>query len=135
LITENRLWLAFVSVPAAQWVRLASQAAAVVAEADPGADVITFGHVADGNVHVNIVPAATAAGRQRFPACPVSPARPPRNPDPRACPRRNGHDGTSWLSQQHQCSIVAVKPGAQGPPLCRPAALAGVPQPLNNGTR
>ena len=52
-----------VSVPAAQWVRLASQAAAVVAEVDPGAHVITFGHVADGNVHVNIVPAETADGR------------------------------------------------------------------------
>ena len=43
--------------------RLASQAAAVVAEVDPGAEVITFGHVADGNVHVNIVPAAPADGR------------------------------------------------------------------------
>jgi FAD/FMN-containing dehydrogenase len=52
-----------VSVPAAQWVRLASAAAAVVREADPGARVITFGHVADGNVHVNIVPAADADGR------------------------------------------------------------------------
>ena len=52
-----------VSVPAAQWVRLASSAAAVVAEVDPGAVVITFGHVADGNVHVNIVPAAAADGR------------------------------------------------------------------------
>ena len=29
----------------------------------PGARVITFGHVADGNVHVNIVPAAPADGR------------------------------------------------------------------------
>jgi FAD/FMN-containing dehydrogenase len=29
----------------------------------PGAEVITFGHVADGNVHVNIVPAAVADGR------------------------------------------------------------------------
>jgi FAD/FMN-containing dehydrogenase len=52
-----------VSVPAAQWVRLASSAAAVVADVDPGARVITFGHVADGNVHVNIVPAAPADGR------------------------------------------------------------------------
>jgi FAD/FMN-containing dehydrogenase len=50
-------------VPAAQWVRLASGAAAVVTEADPGAEVVTFGHVADGNVHVNIVPAQTADGR------------------------------------------------------------------------
>ena len=52
-----------VLVPAAQWVRLASSAAAVVREVDPGAAVITFGHVADGNVHVNIVPAAAADGR------------------------------------------------------------------------
>src|SRR5690242_16895923 len=52
-----------VSVPAVHWVRLASSAAAVVAEVDPGAAVITFGHVADGNVHVNIVPAAAADGR------------------------------------------------------------------------
>jgi FAD/FMN-containing dehydrogenase len=52
-----------VSVPAAQWVRLASEVAGVVADADPGARVITFGHVADGNVHVNIVPAANADGR------------------------------------------------------------------------
>jgi FAD/FMN-containing dehydrogenase len=52
-----------VSVPAAQWVRLASSAAAMVADVDPGARVITFGHVADGNVHVNIVPAAPADGR------------------------------------------------------------------------
>jgi len=40
-----------VSVPAAQWVRLASGAAAVVTDVDPGAEVITFGHVADGNEH------------------------------------------------------------------------------------
>ena len=52
-----------VSVPAAQWVRLACGVADVVAGADPGASVITFGHVADGNVHVNIVPAAPADGR------------------------------------------------------------------------
>ena len=52
-----------VSVPAAQWVRLASEAAAVVTDVDPGAEVITFGHVADGNVHVNIVPAQPADGR------------------------------------------------------------------------
>jgi FAD/FMN-containing dehydrogenase len=52
-----------VSVPAAQWTRLASSAASVVASADPGATVITFGHVADGNVHINIVPTVTADGR------------------------------------------------------------------------
>lgn len=52
-----------VSVPAARWVRLAAEAPAVIAAADPGARVITFGHVADGNVHVNIAPAAPADGR------------------------------------------------------------------------
>jgi FAD/FMN-containing dehydrogenase len=52
-----------VSVPAAQWVHLAASAAEVIADVDPGAKVITYGHVADGNVHVNIVPAATADGR------------------------------------------------------------------------
>jgi FAD/FMN-containing dehydrogenase len=52
-----------VSVPAARWVELASRAPDVVHDADPGAAVITFGHVADGNVHVNIVPAAPADGR------------------------------------------------------------------------
>jgi FAD/FMN-containing dehydrogenase len=52
-----------VSVPASQWVRLVSEAAGVVREADPGARVITFGHVADGNAHINIVPAAPVDGR------------------------------------------------------------------------
>jgi len=52
-----------VAVPAGQWVRLASATAEVVAAADPAARVVTYGHVADGNVHVNIVPAATADGR------------------------------------------------------------------------
>ena len=56
-----------VSVPAAQWVRLASGAAAAVTDVDPGAEVMTFGHVADGNVHVNIVPAAPADGRHAEP--------------------------------------------------------------------
>jgi FAD/FMN-containing dehydrogenase len=52
-----------VSVPAARWVQLASEVAGVVAEADPGARVIIYGHVADGNLHVNVVPgAALAAG-------------------------------------------------------------------------
>ncbi len=52
-----------VSVPAARWVQLAEGVARVVTGADPGATVITFGHVADGNVHVNIVPAAPPDGR------------------------------------------------------------------------
>ena len=52
-----------VSVPAARWVQLAEGAGGVVAGVDPGATVITFGHVADGNVHVNIVPGAPPDGR------------------------------------------------------------------------
>jgi len=52
-----------VSVPAARWVDLASQVTQAVAAADAGARVIIFGHVADGNVHVNVVPAAIADGR------------------------------------------------------------------------
>jgi FAD/FMN-containing dehydrogenase len=52
-----------VSVPAAHWAQLASSVASVVADTDPGARVITFGHVADGNVHVNIVPVAPTDGR------------------------------------------------------------------------
>ena len=55
-----------VSVPAAQWTRLAGQAASAVTDVDPGARVITFGHVADGNAHINIVlpgPDTPADGR------------------------------------------------------------------------
>ena len=52
-----------VAVPAGQWVKLASEVTAAVTAADPGATVIIYGHVADGNVHVNIVPAAPADGR------------------------------------------------------------------------
>ncbi len=52
-----------VSVPAAHWVRLASEVGAVAQSADPGAKVIIYGHVADGNLHVNVVPAAEADGR------------------------------------------------------------------------
>ena len=52
-----------VSVPARHWAELAGGVAEVVAGADPGARVITFGHVADGNVHVNVVPGAPADGR------------------------------------------------------------------------
>jgi FAD/FMN-containing dehydrogenase len=43
-------------------VRLASGVAGVVTGADPGARVITYGHVADGNLHVNVVPGAGVAG-------------------------------------------------------------------------
>jgi FAD/FMN-containing dehydrogenase len=52
-----------VAVPASQWVRLATEVPAAVAGADPGATVIVYGHVADGNVHVNVVPAGPADGR------------------------------------------------------------------------
>src|SRR5262249_59713645 len=52
-----------VSVPAAQWVRLATEVTGVIHGVDQGATVIIYGHVADGNVHVNVVPAADADGR------------------------------------------------------------------------
>jgi len=52
-----------VSVPAAQWVRLAAEVTGVIHGVDQGATVIIYGHVADGNVHVNVVPAADADGR------------------------------------------------------------------------
>ncbi|MGO9296943.1 MAG: FAD-binding oxidoreductase [Streptosporangiaceae bacterium] len=52
-----------VSVPAARWTELVAAVPAAVAAADPGAQVILFGHVADGNVHVNVVPAAEPDGR------------------------------------------------------------------------
>ena len=45
-----------VSVPAGQWTRLVGEAAGAVTAVDAGARVITFGHVADGNAHVNVVP-------------------------------------------------------------------------------
>ena len=52
-----------VSVPAAQWVTLATGVGAAVRAADPGARLIIYGHVADGNLHVNVVPLAEADGR------------------------------------------------------------------------
>jgi FAD/FMN-containing dehydrogenase len=52
-----------VSVPAARWVMLASGVGEVVRAVDPGARLIIYGHVADGNLHVNVVPAAKADGR------------------------------------------------------------------------
>jgi FAD/FMN-containing dehydrogenase len=52
-----------VAVPAGQWVTLASDVTETVQAADPGATVIIYGHVADGNVHVNIVPGGPADGR------------------------------------------------------------------------
>ena len=52
-------------MPASQWVRLASGIAAATAAADPGARVMIYGHVADGNLHVNVVPAAAADGRHQ----------------------------------------------------------------------
>jgi FAD/FMN-containing dehydrogenase len=52
-----------VSVPAGQWVRLASDIGEIVTDADPDARVITYGHIADGNLHVNVVPSRNADGR------------------------------------------------------------------------
>jgi FAD/FMN-containing dehydrogenase len=48
-----------VSVPAARYAELVERAPQVVAEVDPAARTISYGHVGDGNVHVNILgPAA-----------------------------------------------------------------------------
>jgi len=52
-----------VSVPAAHWVTLATRVAEVVRAVDPDAQAIIYGHVADGNLHVNVVPSAEADGR------------------------------------------------------------------------
>ncbi len=52
-----------VAVPASQWVRLATEVTGAVTAVDPGATVIIYGHVADGNVQVNLVPAGPADGR------------------------------------------------------------------------
>ena len=52
-----------VSVPAAQWVTLATGVGEAVRAVDPGARLIIYGHVADGNLHVNVVPSAEADGR------------------------------------------------------------------------
>jgi FAD/FMN-containing dehydrogenase len=51
------------SVPPAQWMTLASAAPHVIADVDPDAQVIMFGHVADSSIHINVVPAAAADGR------------------------------------------------------------------------
>ena len=45
-----------VSVPAKNWVYLANYAKQLITATDSRARVVIFGHVADGNVHVNIVP-------------------------------------------------------------------------------
>ncbi len=52
-----------VAVPAARWTELATQVTGVITAVDPDAAVIIYGHVADGNIQVNLVPAAPADGR------------------------------------------------------------------------
>jgi FAD/FMN-containing dehydrogenase len=52
-----------VSAPAATWVQLAQSARAAVRAVDPAAEVLIYGHVADGNIHVNIVPGTEPDGR------------------------------------------------------------------------
>jgi len=52
-----------VSVPAASWLTLAESVERVVADVDPGVTVVIYGHVADGNVQVNLVPDAADDGR------------------------------------------------------------------------
>jgi len=52
-----------VSVPAANWVTLAESVGPAVKAVDAQATVVTYGHIADGNVQVNLVPDAAADGR------------------------------------------------------------------------
>lgn len=54
-----------VAVPAAQWITFASTVTEVVHAVDREASVILFGHIVDGNVHVNIVPKLEADGRHQ----------------------------------------------------------------------
>ena len=54
-----------VSVPATNWVRLASAAEHTVRAVDADAQIVLFGHIADGNLHVNIVPSVTPDGRHQ----------------------------------------------------------------------
>jgi FAD/FMN-containing dehydrogenase len=54
-----------VSVPAEEWVNLAASVASAIAAVDGAAHVITFGHIADGNIHVNVVPATQTDGRHQ----------------------------------------------------------------------
>jgi FAD/FMN-containing dehydrogenase len=44
-----------VSVPAARYAELVERAPSVVASVDPAARTIVYGHVGDGNVHVNVL--------------------------------------------------------------------------------
>jgi len=48
---------------AAHWVTFAGSVEATVRDFDPVATVITYGHIADGNVHVNVVAGTAADGR------------------------------------------------------------------------
>jgi FAD/FMN-containing dehydrogenase len=52
-----------VSAPAATWVQLVQEAGPAVRAVDAAATVLSYGHVADGNAHVNVVPGAAADGR------------------------------------------------------------------------
>lgn len=52
-----------VSVPSGRWVELTCRVASVVAKVDADATVITFGHIVDGNLHVNIAPYGATDGR------------------------------------------------------------------------
>ena len=44
-----------VSVPSARYAELVERAPQVVAAVDPGARTIVYGHVGDGNLHVNVL--------------------------------------------------------------------------------
>lgn len=50
-----------VTVPAPRLARFVDEVPAAVAEADPSASVWIFGHLGDGNLHVNVTPGAGSA--------------------------------------------------------------------------
>ena len=55
-----------VSVKLSQLADFVAEAEKAVAEAVPGSTCVSYGHVGDGNVHLNVLPAAEAATEQRL---------------------------------------------------------------------
>ncbi|MEG7753663.1 FAD-linked oxidase C-terminal domain-containing protein, partial [Listeria monocytogenes] len=52
---EGACWKHDVSVPVSQMATFIEQATALVERIAPGARVVAFGHVGDGNVHFNVI--------------------------------------------------------------------------------
>ena len=57
-----------ISVPLSKLARFVEEAEAAVAEALPGAVSVSYGHVGDGNVHLNVLPPAESTVEERI-AC------------------------------------------------------------------